>query len=123
MWLADKDFLRSHNIRIRRPDICHYVLDESADIVYINNTQFACLQVWADPKFPNAWRVDKELKKLMSLLGTHRNVTMIRNGDADGICVVPPTLGPDRRWIERKVRYTKNPTTEAEKMEFFNKVR
>ena len=106
-WLANDD-----TGDLPRPDRAHYVIDILPDFIRITNedqteTEMPVIQIWIDPKHPDAWRTD-EFRAYMDRRGAEGNAILIRNGNASAICIFPPSLQrlhgrPEHEiaWIER----------------------
>ena len=114
MWLSESE--TSDRWGLRRPDKCHFVIDEGADVIGINGEQVATMQVWVDPGYPTAWRADPGLKRLIEDFAKQGVATMLRYGDIRGRVVLAPPLG---NWEERESEYRREETTLAEKAAFF----
>ena len=95
LWLIDD------SIALPRPDRAHYVLDADPDFVRIEGHQVLVLQVWVDPRFPNAHR-DPSLRAWLELrYETHHQLPLIRYSSTDGFVLFPPASTGDG-WIEAK---------------------
>jgi hypothetical protein len=117
MWLSGEELPDE----LKRPDKAHYVIDEAADIIGVNGEQRGCLQVWADPGYPTAWRTDAALRGLILWAAENGAATLIRFGSIRGRLVLAPPLSPMGVWEEHESVANRPEFTEAEKVEFFNK--
>lgn len=95
-------WLMLHQIVLPRPDRAGYVIDVNVDFVVFGEDVFAgkkvdALQIWADPKRPEAWRGAMDFIK--EAIGQREAVAVIRFGANGAITVVPPQLG-DGQWVE-----------------------
>ena len=107
-WLAGDD-------TGARPDRAGYVVDIMPDYITIvphddsERTTVAVLQVWVDPKFPDAHRD----KKLRAFLDRERMPAIIRFNERDGFVIAPPSVNADGRWFEGKSNSTMEPRTHS----------
>jgi hypothetical protein len=87
-----------------RPDRSHLVVDLIPDFVTcesaVGPVRVPVIQVWVDPKHPDAWRTD-EFRRYMLRQGAHDMGFLIRNGSHSAIAVFPPTLTGRDEWMER----------------------
>ena len=90
---------------VKRPDISHYVVDMHPDFVKVVDketqeiTKMQVVQVWVDPKYPNAHR-DKDLREYLLSLGKQGMIGLVRYNEADAITLVPPTMVSGDDWVE-----------------------
>jgi hypothetical protein len=98
VWLANNEAEG-----LRRPDHCHYVVDIMPDYVTHQapdgtSVVIPVVQIWADPKYPDAHR-DPALRAWLIL----RNgfCGLVRDGNDDGLLIVPPYLNDSGKWIEK----------------------
>jgi hypothetical protein len=119
-WLEDTDL----DERFKRPDKAHYVIDSCLDYVTVldNVTQetikIPSLQIWIDPKYPNAHH-DKALR---DLLIEHHIIGTVRFNSHDGLNLIPPTLMKNQEWLEVSGEQEAEHTLK-ELAEFFNGLR
>lgn len=57
-------------------------------------------QIWVDPKAPDEWRKDLNLKRWIIQTG---RPTIFRRGNLSAITLIPPNANTERRWIEKEV--------------------
>ena len=100
-WLVNDD-----TADLRRPDRSHYVIDVMPDFVTVQPhdgsepTNIAVVQVWCDPKHPDAWR-DPELLRYLERRGAQDGMAaLVRFNSQDGVTVFPPALSADGQWHE-----------------------
>ena len=83
---------------LKRPDICHYVVDIVPDYITVKKgkeaDQLPCVQVWLDPKHPNAYR-DENLLNFLSLEG---KAGLIRLNSEEAFMLFPPSIAGE--WTE-----------------------
>ncbi|MER8619185.1 hypothetical protein NKG99_20500 [Mesorhizobium sp. M1409] len=96
-WLTGDD-----TAELRRPDHSHYVVDTMVDYVKVTQdgepVSFPVVQVWCDPKFPDAWR-DPALLAYLDRRGKEGFAALIRYDNTKAIGVFPPSItGQD--WVE-----------------------
>jgi hypothetical protein len=89
-----------------RPDRAHYVVDVMPD--YVTNvdadtaeaTKVLVIQVWVDPKHPDAHK-DPALRRFLDGEGRrNRFCAIVRIGD-EGLLLIPPSLTTTNEWIEK----------------------
>jgi hypothetical protein len=99
-WLTGED-----TADLSRPDRSRYVIDMAPDFVEatdnatkaINN--IPVIQVWLDPKFPNAHR-DPALRAFLERRGREGYAALIRYDSSDGFVLFPPAL-TGGQWLEK----------------------
>lgn len=96
---------------LRRPDRSRYVIDAMPDFVELRPndgsepTKVAVVQIWVDPKHPDAWR-EPALLAYIERRGKQGTGAIIRFNEHDAITVFPPTLANDGEWHEFKSNET-----------------
>jgi hypothetical protein len=100
-WLNSDD-----TADLRRPDRSRYVIDIMPDFVTLRPddggapTNIQVVQVWCDPKEPDAWR-DPALRAYIERRAADGIATMIRFGSRGGaITVFAPAMSQDGQWHE-----------------------
>jgi hypothetical protein len=97
-WLEDTDM----DDNFKRPEISHYVIDPCPDYVTVfdhvtqETTKIPSLQIWIDPKYPDAHK-DKALRDYLmenNLIGT------VRFNSSKAFNLIPPTMMKNREWME-----------------------
>ena len=98
VWLQGPDATE-----LRRPDRSHCVIDIMPDYITAQNSEvgeirFPAVQIWCDPKFPDAHR-DPELRAWI----TRRRgwVGLVRYGNDGGLVLFPPYLMDNGEWLEK----------------------
>jgi hypothetical protein len=97
-WLLDDSLDKN----FKRPDKAHYVIDPVPDYVTIldNVTQethkLPSLQIWMEPKYPNA----HDDKALRDYLIEHNLIATMRFNSYDAINLIPPTMNKSKQWAE-----------------------
>lgn len=99
IWLQGDDAMP-----LRRPDRSHYVIDVMPDYVTAQDSKLGeirvpAVQIWCDPKFPDAHR-DPELRAW--LIRRTGFVGLVRLDSDDGIVLIPPYMMELREWLERR---------------------
>lgn len=97
LWLANPA------LDLPRPDRAGYVVDIMSDMVVFgadvyNGKRAQALQIWADPKRPEAWRGAMDWIKIA--IGATETVAVVRFPGKDAIVVVPPQLSDNGQWTE-----------------------
>lgn len=101
-WLLNDD-----TADLRRPDHAHYVIDVMPDYITARNNQTGeeqhcpVLQIWVDPKFPDAHR-DPALRAYLLRRGEEGIASIIRFNEADGFVLFPPNMASDGQWHEQR---------------------
>jgi hypothetical protein len=100
-WLTNDD-----TADLRRPDRSRYVVDPIPDFVTHvvdatgAETRIPVVQVWVDPKAPDAWR-DPALLAFLDRRGRQDGMAaLIRLSNVDGFTVFPPSMCADGQWHE-----------------------
>lgn len=89
-----------------RPDASHYVVDVLPDYVTAvsesgQRENIGVLQVWVDPRHPDAHR-DPALRAFLDRYGAEKGMAaIIRYGSSEGFTLFPPSL-TGGRWIEHR---------------------
>lgn len=97
VWLAGNDAAG-----LRRPDRCHYVIDIMPDYIVAQEgdaeVTLPAIQIWVDPKYPDAHR-DPALRAW--LLRRQGWVGIARFSGEDAVILIPPYMMASREWSER----------------------
>lgn len=99
-WLTNDD-----TADLGRPDRTHYVIDVMPDFVTARDgadgepIKIAAIQVWVDPKYPDAHR-DPALRRYLERRGEEGVVAIIRYDNGAGFTLVPPNVAGDGQWHE-----------------------
>ena len=86
---------------LKRPDRSHYVIDAQPDMIRVNNKdtgesqELACLQVWVDPGFPEAWHDPA----LLAFIDASGQPALIRRNQVDGFAIFPPSVTGQEKFI------------------------
>ena len=98
-WLINDD-----TYDLSRPDRSHYVIDTMPDRVVAIQDEIKqvleTVQIWVDPKYPDAWREPK-LMAYLERRSKERVIGQIRYNSEDCILVIPPSMSGDGTWIEK----------------------
>jgi hypothetical protein len=97
-WLQGND-----TGNLRRPDRSHYVLDIMPDFVTaqdpkLGEIKIPAVQIWVDPKFPDAHR-DPALREW--LIRRTGFVGLVRFDNENGMVLVPPYMMDTGEWLEK----------------------
>lgn len=98
MWLKGDE--GGKDLDLSRPDHVHYVIDEVPDIIRATNnvtgevSQIDVMQIWCDPKFPDAWQDPK----LMAMLDRVGVVGLVRYSSDWGFTMWPPSRNTTGKW-------------------------
>jgi hypothetical protein len=99
-WLVEDD-----TADLRRPDRSHYVIDIMPDFVTVRDDETGALehiqvvQIWVDPKHPDAHR-DPALRAYLERRAEEHIIGLVRFNDTDGFALFPPARSSDRQWHE-----------------------
>ena len=94
VWLLDD------RAELPRPDRSHYVIDPSPEFIEVNGEAMPVVQVWCDPKFPNAHRDPALRGWLEERFERRRQVALVRFDSTRAIVLFPPAL-TGRGWFEQ----------------------
>ena len=99
-WLSADD-----TAELSRPDRSHYVIDAMPDYIQVmdNDTgtqvEIPVVQVWLDPKHPDAYR-DPALRAYLERRAVDGYAALIRLNARDGFSLFAPPLASDGQWHE-----------------------
>ena len=103
-----------------RPDFAHYVVDVMADYVTaVSETgerqHVPVLQIWVDPRHPEAHR-DPALRAFLDSYGGGKGMAaIIRYSSSDGFVIFPPSMTGGLGWIEKRDGIADREHTAAER--------
>jgi hypothetical protein len=98
-WLVGDD-----TADLPRPDHSHYVIDIMPEFITLRNNEtgekmpFQVVQIWLDPKFPDAYR-DPRLRTYLLRRGREGIIALIRFNASDGMTLWPPQI-TGNGWVE-----------------------
>src|SRR5262245_36958956 len=99
-WLVGDD-----TADLRRPDRSRVVIDVLADFVTMENdgieTNVEVVQVWCDPKEPDAWR-EPSILAYLERRGQDGKAVLVRFDSSRAIVAFPPALCSDGKWHEKE---------------------
>src|SRR4051812_40373702 len=108
MWLVGTE--DEGPLALNRPDRSHYVIDQVPDIIRATNnetgevTQIDVMQVWVDPRFPDAWQDDA----LLGLLERQGIVALIHYNSNEGFTLWPPSRNSTGKWQKTDTQSTED---------------
>lgn len=94
-WLMDES-----TAGLRRPDKAGYVVDPMLDSIIVNGEPKDVIQVWIDPKRPDAHEDPALRAWIESMAAEHGLATLIRWGGQDGMLLIAPILTSENKWGE-----------------------
>jgi hypothetical protein len=98
-WLVNDD-----TKDLARPDRSHYVIDIVPDSIVAQDgdkiIHIQTIQIWCDPKFPEAHR-DPRLRNYLLRRGEEGILGQVRYGSNFAIILIPPNMNSEKKWIER----------------------
>ena len=100
-WLVNDD-----TADLRRPDRSHYVIDLMPDFVTLRDDatgefeHIQVVQIWVDPKFPDAHR-DPALRAYLERRAAEDVIGLVRWDNEKAIAIFPPALSNDGQWHEQ----------------------
>lgn len=105
-----------------RPDHSHVVIDCVPDFVLLTDNEtkeeqkIPVLQVWCDPKFPDAHRAPA-VRAFLAAYGERGYAAMIRYNATDGFALFPPAMNSDGQWHAKFGNSTGRENTAGEIMD------
>jgi hypothetical protein len=94
-WLFDPE-----TAALRRPDHAGYCIDPTPDTVLADGRAQDVIQIWCDPKRPDAHR-DPALRDWLALMWDRFHMlAIVRWNSRDGFVIVPPGASADGDWFE-----------------------
>lgn len=94
-WLISDDDLP-------RPDRAHYVIDVSPDYIEVGDIRVRVVQIWIDPKHPNAHRDPKLRAWLERRYEKTGQVALVRFSSLKAIALFPPAFpAAHGKWVEK----------------------
>ena len=100
-WLVNND-----TADLGRPDRSHYVIDIMPDFVTMQDhetgktTQLEVVQIWCDPKHPDAHH-DPALRAYLLRRAAENIIGLVRYNERDAFALLPPTMTVDKQWREQ----------------------
>lgn len=96
-WLMDES-----TGGLRRPDKAGYVIDPMLDTILVDGEPKDVVQVWIDPKHPDAHE-DPALRAWLEDVATRYGLAaLVRWGQEEGMLLVAPVLTSGGNWIEQR---------------------
>jgi hypothetical protein len=99
-WLVEDD-----TADLSRPDRSHYVIDLTPDFITLRNEatgeaqHVEVVQIWVDPKFPDAHR-DPALRAYLERRAKTNVIGLVRWDNTAALAIFPPALSANRQWNE-----------------------
>jgi len=99
-WLVADD-----TENLSRPDRSHYVLDLMPDFITLRDDKTGeaqhveVVQIWVDPKYPDAHR-DPALRAYLDRLAEKNVAGLVRRNNTEALTIFPPALSADGQWHE-----------------------
>jgi hypothetical protein len=118
-WLLDDD-----TAELRRPDRSHYVVDMSPDYVTLNDgndTVVPCIQIWIDPKYPDAY-MDPALLAYLHRRALDGWAALIRFNSTQAFALFAPPLTPDGQWHKQGSKAHEREHTAEDKVRALGKM-
>ena len=85
-----------------RPDRAHYVIDPAPDFVTVGTLgRVSVVQIWCDPKYPNAHRDPKLRTWLAELFEREEKIALVRYNSHHAIALFPPASNEAGEWVEK----------------------
>jgi hypothetical protein len=88
-----------------RPDRSHYVVDIMPDFITLKVNEkvshVEVVQIWCDPKYPDAHR-DPALRRWVENLAKQGIVAMVRYNEEESTIIFAPSMSDDGQWHEIK---------------------
>jgi hypothetical protein len=121
-WLVEDD-----TADLRRPDRSHYVIDLVPDFVTLRDDatgdaqHIQVVQIWVDPKFPDAHR-DPALRAYLERRAKDNIIGLVRWDNEKAVALFPPELSSDRQWHEQGSKFRPKEHTPEEKVAALGKM-
>jgi len=109
-WLAEDD-----TAELSRPDRSHYVIDVSPDFVRADGRTIPVIQVWCDPKHPDAHR-DPALRAFLLRRAHEGYAALIRLSNVKAFALAAPPFNSDGEWHEVHSETVENEHTAEDKV-------
>jgi hypothetical protein len=93
-WLVDE------SIQLPRPDRAHYVIDTMPEFIEVEGMTASVVQIWIDPRYPNAHRDPALRAWLATRWVTHEQLGLVRLDSKVSIALFPPGVIKDG-WYEQ----------------------
>jgi hypothetical protein len=93
-WLVNDD-----TDDLRRPDRSHYVIDIMPDFVEAGGQPMEVIQIWVDPRYPDAHR-DPALRAYLARRAFEGKIGLIRYNSKDAFTLIAPALTTAGKWLE-----------------------
>ena len=91
--------------KLSRPDRVHYCIDVMPDFITLSEggevITVEVVQVWVDPKYPDAHK-DPALREYLLRLGENSVAAIIRYGSDNAFVLFPPSMCADKQWHEER---------------------
>lgn len=116
-WLINDDAAE-----LSRPDRSHYVIDLMPDFVTLRHndtddkTAIQVVQIWCDPKYPDAHR-DPALRRWLLRRGKQHIAAIIRYDSARAMVLFPPNMASDGTWHEMTTGVSEHKTHSLDDIE------
>lgn len=95
-WLMDET-----TADLRRPDKSGYVIDPMLDTIVADGREVHVVQVWVDPKRPDAHRDPALRAWLAGVADRYGMPALVRWNSSDAMLLAAPCLTGDGQWLER----------------------
>lgn len=116
-WLANDDMADQS-----RPDRSHLVVDLMPDFITLHDgdreMKLQVIQVWCDPRFPDAHR-DPKFREYLERRGQEGIAALIRYNAKEGFVLFPPSITPNGEWFESLGKSAGRDHTPEELEEFY----
>lgn len=106
LWLGDE------SLPLQRPDRVHYVIDTTPEFVVIDGQAVSVVQIWIDPRFPDAHRDPSLRAWLASRWDTQQQLGLVRFDSVVSEVLFPPSATDYGVWIEATGRQCAEHSTE-----------
>lgn len=97
-WLANP------KADLPRPDHAHYVVDQFLDFIELQHSgerlRIDVIQVWVDPRHPDAHRDPKLRAYLADRCERFGQAVLVRFSERTGIVLFPPSMTDTGEWVE-----------------------
>lgn len=99
-WWSCKWLFDPMTAELKRPDLSGYIVDPTLDTVLAEGEPINVVQVWIDPKRPDAHRAPELRHYLQAVWDAFKIPALIRFDSQLALTLVPPNANDTGEWLE-----------------------